>query len=124
MIEDRLSYRTPGYEQEQIADGLIVHDTASRNESPFAWLSPVLVEQRMRSIVGDEVFAVLAAPALRRWEARGGLLSGLEPASADLIDIFLDHLAESVVCFGDGPQWNIDQFDSMLKEWCHSIIGS
>ena len=38
--------------------------------APSHWLSPMSAEQRMRAIVGDDVFALLVSPALDRWQAK------------------------------------------------------
>ncbi|KAK2606329.1 hypothetical protein QQS21_003260 [Conoideocrella luteorostrata] len=85
------------------------------------WLSPILAEQRIRHIVGDHVFAVLAAPMLDRWEVNRG-----NPVhdNVELIEGLLDRLSELYECSGDGPRWNASTFDWAVGDWCRSIIGA
>lgn len=99
---------------------LVEKDPASRETSNLKWLSPISAEQRIRAVVGDDVFAVLASPQAecREMDAKG--YPGLSSIAA--IDGFLDKLAESYVCFGDGPQWDMSTFDDSLRGWCHSLI--
>ena len=78
----------------------------------------------MRVIVGDDVFSVLATPLLQRWESNGRRKNVFDHRNSDLIEGFLDTLSDSYVCFGDGPRWDIESFDVVLKDWCLSIIGS
>ncbi|KAF7561269.1 hypothetical protein G7046_g2887 [Stylonectria norvegica] len=99
----------------------------ARKDAPSKWISPMTVEQRVRAIVGDDVFAVLATPALARWEARGRNQDHAVQDPQDgmeLIDGLFENLAESFVCFGDGPHWNIETFDAELRRWCLSIIDT
>ncbi|CAM1509641.1 Fc.00g033800.m01.CDS01 [Cosmosporella sp. VM-42] len=96
----------------------------ARKDAPLKWISPMSVEKRIRAIVGDDVFAVLATPALARWEARGRNHEYAVEDSTELIDGLFENLSESYVCFGDGPQWNIETFDVALRRWCLSIIDT
>ncbi|TPX09062.1 uncharacterized protein E0L32_001676 [Thyridium curvatum] len=102
---------------------IIDHDTPSSTGSGIDWLSPITAEKRIREIVGDDVFAVLATPALDRWEARHNHRhESQQSEGADLIESFLDILSNSFVCFGDGPRWARAKFDDLLRAWCLSLI--
>lgn len=87
------------------------------------WLSLTTVEKRLRAIVGDEVFAVMATRMLERWEKRDRDGRPLQD-SPELMEGFLDRLSASVICLGElGPHWDLEDFDTMFREWCSSVMG-
>lgn len=81
------------------------------------WLSPVFAERRIREIVGDEVFGVLASPMLDEMQRKNSALVG-----SPLINDLLDKLTGSYVCYGSGPHWEANSLDATVGEWCRSII--
>lgn len=81
------------------------------------WLSPVFAERRIREIVGDEVFGVLASPMLDEMHRKKSALAG-----SPLINDLLDKLTGSYVCYGSGPHWEVNSLDATVGEWCRSII--
>lgn len=89
-----------------------------------SWLTPAQVEDRIRFVVGNEVFAVLARPTLERWERSGRVLSAMDSVGSSsveggaLVDGLLDWAVDHYVCFGNGPRWDLGQFDEGLRTWC------
>ncbi|KAH6686877.1 hypothetical protein F5X68DRAFT_208136 [Plectosphaerella plurivora] len=91
-------------------------------ETSRTWLSPMCLERRLRNMVGDEVFAVMANPMLEGWDKSKGPRTFQDPP--ELIDGFIDKLSESVECLGNlGPHWDTVVFDSMFREWCSTVMG-
>lgn len=84
-------------------------------------LSLLHAEKRFREAVGDDVFAVVAQPAVDHWEARHRYLEN--PGGHDLIDGFFDRLFETSICTGGGPQWRSEVFDECLQEWVRLITS-
>lgn len=97
----------------------------SSSESTPNWLSPVLAERRIRDIVGDNVFAVLAGPMLDQWQTNKENYSPKSPQdSLLLVDGLLERLSESFTCFGGGPRWDIGRLDQTVRDWCYTIIST
>jgi hypothetical protein len=93
---------------------LVELDYASRGEDVANWLSPMGVEGRLRKVVGDEVFAVLAATAKENMATNTF-------NAMPILDKLFDKLTHTCVCFGDGPRWNIHVFDRILGDWLNTI---
>jgi hypothetical protein len=80
------------------------------------------LERRLRNMVGDEVFAIMANPMLDRWEKSRGQHSLRD--RPELIEELIDKLSENAECLGDlGPHWDTAVFDSTFQEWCSSVMG-
>ncbi|KAK0389905.1 hypothetical protein NLU13_3478 [Sarocladium strictum] len=77
-------------------------DTASPNGGIHQWLTPTCAEQRIRFMVGEEVFAALASPMIERWEQGKDIRKPKE--ATDMIDKLLDRLVDTLMCSGDGPR--------------------
>lgn len=121
MAEARMQYYSKQSERfptEDDSNDLVVSQDTSHD-----WLSPISAEQRIRSIVGDQVFAVLATPAIERWERKNRNRSYTRDENKVLVDGLLDRLSETFVCMGNGPHWDAKDFDSMFLEWCSPITG-
>lgn len=125
MVDCRLQYS-------QGRGILSVRDAKSHSGGALRWLTPAQVEERIRFVVGNEVFAVLAQPTLERWEMSGRVLSAMDSSAVAtstgeegggegggaLIDGLLDWAVDHYVCFGNGPRWDLGQFDEGLRAWC------
>jgi hypothetical protein len=106
--------------------GLVeVQDPKVREWTPGTWLSPMMAEQRIRSVVGDDVFSLLATPLLSRWEAAKSKRGNIRAPSdyTEVVDTFLRILPSRYVCFGDGPRWRLQEFDEALRDWCVSVTA-
>jgi len=123
MVDSRLQYSQ--------CRGILSVRTATSHGGELRgqrWLTPAQVEERIRFVVGDEVFAVLAQPTLEKWERSGQVLSAIDSVGSTtssgeeeegaLIDGLLDWAVEHYACFGNGPRWDLGQFDEGLKAWC------
>ena len=124
MTEARMKYyqiQSQGHSSEHGSHTSPASQTKRRN-----WLSPITAEQRIRAIVGDQVFSVMATPAIERWEKknrdRAQALQSLDESRV-LVDGLLDKMSETFVCMGNGPHWDARDFDSMFLEWCSPITG-
>lgn len=94
---------------------------SSRDLNACQMLSPFTAAQRVRSVVGDDVFAVLAQPVVDRFERKRDAHRAED--SGELVDGFLDMLAETFMCDGFGPLWDVRQFDESLRSWLSSVTG-
>lgn len=125
MTEARMKYykiQSRGHSSEDN----VSHTPAASQNKRRNWLSPITAEQRIRAIVGDQVFSVMATPAIERWEKknrdRAQALQALDESRV-LVDGLLDKMSETFVCMGNGPHWDARDFDSMFLEWCSPITG-
>ncbi|KAH7029799.1 uncharacterized protein B0I36DRAFT_350609 [Microdochium trichocladiopsis] len=112
---------------------LVEREYAEQGEVAREWLSPLAAEQRVRAIVGDDIFAVLSAGARRslvekqrqvRGEGEGG--GGHEEGfagGADAFDSLLDTLYQTYKCFGDGPRWHVRVLDGVVMHWAQSLTA-
>ncbi|RYP41827.1 hypothetical protein DL768_010437 [Monosporascus sp. mg162] len=120
MIEARQEYKRTGSISAQYASaaepdlGMVVQerinaDYKARGIDPNRWLSTMGIEKRVRGMVGEDAFAVLETAA------RGGG----EPALRYLLETIKCNLAETGICFGDGPRWSVDIVDGLFLDWVH-----
>lgn len=130
MIEARLAYREPQpdpHDADNMSLGSPIKSVertqaeVNHSDSNVNWLSIMSAEERIRAVVGDEVFAVLATPGLDSHEDNNRITHSQH--SVTIIDDLLDSLSESFVCFGNGPQWTMETFDGALRQWCYSVIN-
>lgn len=122
VVESRMRYyrgKTAQYSVESAAQ----NNSVAPRETARDWLSPMTAESRIRSIVGDQVFAAMATPAIERWERKSRACSPAMDEPKVLVDGLLDKLSETFVCMGSGPRWHASDFDSMFLEWCSPITG-
>ncbi|RYP53600.1 hypothetical protein DL768_001464 [Monosporascus sp. mg162] len=134
MIERRLDhYRLRGqryaatHAGRQPVPGPLYTPSSSFDELSHRWLTPLTIEQRIRAIVGDALFAVLVSPAVNRFEQDNGYYikeESKERGEAVLIDGLLDLLSENFVCRGTGPLWDTAVFDQTFAWWFASVTGN
>ncbi|KAI2465482.1 hypothetical protein F4781DRAFT_424744 [Annulohypoxylon bovei var. microspora] len=123
MVDARQEYRQTGSISPQYASaaeqdlGTIVRDriTAEYHDlgkDPDQWLSTQGIEKRVRSMVGDDAFALLETAA----KGEG------DPALRYFFENIECKLHETCVCFGDGPRWNVDIVDGLFLDWAHTAF--
>lgn len=71
------------------------------------------VEQRIRLVVGDNIFAVLTKAAVA---GMGTTASKNNVVTGSLVTL----LSDTFVCFGEGPRWESKLLDELLNEWVSS----
>ncbi|KAJ1329771.1 hypothetical protein MN608_06507 [Microdochium nivale] len=136
VISSRLSY---GFDNGILAilDPRSRGDEALPQKQNNRWLTPMQVEERIRFVVGNEVFAILARPVLDRWEEKvkkrpegahslldcDVLGDGNDGVPLLLIDTLLNWVVEQYTCFGDGPRWSLKRLDEGLQEWYRGVTA-
>ena len=117
MIEARLEYKRTGsisYKYASAAETdlpAMVHDQIeeeyrNRGADPDRWLSAMGIEERVRDMVGEGVFALLEAAA------KGGGDAALQYE----LQTVICKLHEHCICFGDGPRWDTDFVDKLFLD--------
>ncbi|KAI0850698.1 hypothetical protein F5Y00DRAFT_231843, partial [Daldinia vernicosa] len=120
MVEARQEYRRTGSISAQYAPAAerdlpnlmrnrIDADYHARGIDPNQWLSAMGIEGRVKSMIGNDSFAILENAA--KGEGDISLRDSLEAMKCKL--------AENCVCFGDGPRWNVDIVDALFLDWVY-----
>ncbi|KAI2778039.1 hypothetical protein F4815DRAFT_478533 [Daldinia loculata] len=120
MVEARQEYRRTGSISAQYAPAAerdlpnlirsrIDADYHARGIDPNQWLSAVGIEGRVKSMIGNDSFAILETAA----KGEGSL------SLQDSLEAMKCKLAETCVCFGDGPRWNVDVVDALFLDWIY-----
>ncbi|CAJ2510432.1 Uu.00g051350.m01.CDS01 [Anthostomella pinea] len=135
MADARLEYREQGYiEGPNAAAGeedsaallqlQVAADYAERGEDQSKWLSPSAVEYHLRRQLGSVGFSRLEH-TLRSCDAGAdsGSLSNVDggglPVVRDqvpiLVRLLVQKLAETFICFGDGPRWRTERVSALFS---------
>ncbi|KAI0101132.1 hypothetical protein F4814DRAFT_106197 [Daldinia grandis] len=120
MVEARQEYRRTGSISAQYAPAAerdlpnlmrdrIDADYHARGIDPNQWLSAAGIEVRVKSMIGNDSFAILETAA--KGEGNISLRDSLETMKCKL--------AENCVCFGDGPRWSVDVVDALFLDWIY-----
>ncbi|KAI1391055.1 uncharacterized protein F4822DRAFT_426909 [Hypoxylon trugodes] len=125
MVEARQEYKSTGSISPEYAAaaepdlamvvcGRVEEEYYARGMDPNSYLSCVGIEKRVRRMLGEDTFKVLNTVAQ----------GGGDPVLRDLWKMLECRLAESCVCFGDGPRWGVDVVDGLFLGWLHAASCS
>ncbi|KAI0475834.1 hypothetical protein GGR56DRAFT_674358 [Xylariaceae sp. FL0804] len=88
-----------------------------RRRAPM--LSMTDIEHRVRKMLGEDAFAVVARATVEDWERGGGGGGGHHAAAgknAGVVDGLLRRLTDTWVCFGEGPRWDVQLFETIMRD--------
>ncbi|EMR67429.1 hypothetical protein UCREL1_5550 [Eutypa lata UCREL1] len=109
----------------------VERDYAARGQETHVWATPEDVAQHVRAQLGDKGFARLEdmlryqdnSPRITRppgyVDGDGHSDDGMFGQTYALLRLLIQNLAESFVCFGDGPRWRADRVAALftVRDW-------
>ncbi|KAH6971651.1 hypothetical protein BKA56DRAFT_594692 [Ilyonectria sp. MPI-CAGE-AT-0026] len=92
----------------------ILKEYHAEGKDPRSWLSCIGIEERVKSMFGNDNFRLLERAA--RGEGGSGLQETLSNMNCRLYN--------TASCFGDGPRWNVNVVDSLFLELVGKVTSA
>ncbi|KAI0159991.1 hypothetical protein GGR52DRAFT_172565 [Hypoxylon sp. FL1284] len=127
LAEARAEFRERGYvvgdnpagevDSGKIIQELVAADYKSRGEDPSGWMATPDLESYLRRRLSQESYGHL--------ESVLGLMDANQPDCplSELVRSLIQELAESFICFGDGPRWNAARVSAIFSRKIQNRYG-